>query len=43
MVVMRNAKRILVGNPEGKTPLGGSSLKLKDNIKMYPKGINLRM
>jgi hypothetical protein len=32
----RNAYRILVGKPEGKTPLGGptSRYRLEDNIKL---------
>jgi hypothetical protein len=30
----RNAYRILVGMPEGKRPLGRSSLKCVDNIKL---------
>jgi hypothetical protein len=30
----RNAYRILVGNPEGKKPLGRSRIKWVDNIKM---------
>jgi hypothetical protein len=30
----RNAYRILVGNPEGKTPLGRLRRTLVDNIKM---------
>jgi hypothetical protein len=30
----RNTYRILVGNPEGKRPLGKTKLRLEDNIKM---------
>jgi hypothetical protein len=30
----RNAYRILVGKPEGKTPLGRPKRRLVDNIKM---------
>jgi hypothetical protein len=30
----RNACRILVGNPEGKRPLGRSRRRWEDNIKM---------
>jgi hypothetical protein len=30
----RNAYRILVGNPEGKIPLGRSRRRWMDNIKM---------
>jgi hypothetical protein len=30
----RNACRILLGNPEGKTPLGGPRRRWVDNIKM---------
>jgi hypothetical protein len=30
----RNAYRILVGEPEGKRPLGGPRRRLVDNIKM---------
>jgi hypothetical protein len=29
------AYRILVGNPEGRRPLGGMRHRLVDNIKMY--------
>jgi hypothetical protein len=32
--VKRNAYRILVGNPEGKEPLGRQRRRLEDNIKM---------
>jgi hypothetical protein len=28
-----NAYRVLVGNPEGKTPLRGPTRRLEDNIK----------
>jgi hypothetical protein len=31
----RNAYRILVGNPEGKRPLGRPRRRWVDNIKMY--------
>jgi hypothetical protein len=34
MEAKRNAYRILVGNPEGKIPLGRPRLKWVDNIKM---------
>jgi hypothetical protein len=34
MRVKRNAYRILVGNPEGKRPLGRSRHRWKDNIRM---------
>jgi hypothetical protein len=34
MGVKRNAYRILVGNPEGKIPLGRPRRRLVDNIKM---------
>jgi hypothetical protein len=30
----RNAYRILVGNPEGKSPLGRTRRRWMDNIKM---------
>jgi hypothetical protein len=30
-----NAHRILVGNPEGKRPLGRTRRRWLDNIKMY--------
>jgi hypothetical protein len=30
----RNAYRILVGNPEGKRPLGRPTYRWEDNIKM---------
>jgi hypothetical protein len=35
----RNAYRILVGNPEGKRPLGRPRRRLVDNIKMDLTGI----
>jgi hypothetical protein len=35
----RNAYRILVGNPEGKRPLGRSRRKWEDNIKMDLRAI----
>jgi hypothetical protein len=31
----RTAYRVLVGKPEGKTPLGRSRRRWKDNIKIY--------
>jgi hypothetical protein len=34
MVEKRNAYRILVGKPEGKRPLGRSSCRWVDTIKM---------
>jgi hypothetical protein len=34
MAEKRNAYRILVGNPEGKRPLGRSIRRWVDNIKM---------
>jgi hypothetical protein len=34
MEVKRNAYRILVGKPEGKTPLGGPRRRWMDNIKI---------
>jgi hypothetical protein len=34
MVKERNAYRILVGNPEGKRPLGTTRRRWVDNIKM---------
>jgi hypothetical protein len=34
MAAKRNAYRILVGNPEGKRPLGSPSCRWVDNIKM---------
>ena len=30
----RNAYRVLVGNPDGKRPLGRPRIRWKDNIKM---------
>jgi hypothetical protein len=35
----RNAYRILVGNPEGKRPLGRPRHRWEDNIEMDLKGI----
>jgi hypothetical protein len=35
----RNAYRILVGKPEGKTALGRSRRRWEDNIKMGPREI----
>jgi hypothetical protein len=37
--VERNAYRILVGNPEGKRPLGRPRRRWEDNIKMDLRGI----
>jgi hypothetical protein len=34
----KNAYRILVGNPEGKRPLGRPRRRWVDNIKMYTMG-----
>jgi hypothetical protein len=34
MVEKRNVYRLLVGNPEGKRPLGRPGCKWMDNIKM---------
>jgi hypothetical protein len=39
MVEKRNACRILVGNPEGKRPLGRPRRRWVDNIKMDLRGI----
>jgi hypothetical protein len=36
---MRNAYRILVGNPEGKRPLGRPRRRWVDNIKMDLRAI----
>jgi len=36
---MKNAYRILVGNPEGKRSLGRQWHSLEDNIKIYVKEI----
>jgi hypothetical protein len=36
---MRNAYTILVGNPEGKRPLGRPRSRWEDNIKMYLREI----
>jgi hypothetical protein len=36
---MRNVYTILVGKPEGKTPLGRSRRRWEDNIKMDLKAI----
>jgi hypothetical protein len=38
---MRNTDKILVGNPEGKRPLGRYRRKWEDDIKMYPWKIGL--
>jgi hypothetical protein len=38
----RNAYRILVGNPEGKRPLGRARCRLVDNIKMVLKRDRMR-
>jgi hypothetical protein len=35
----RNAYRILVGKPEGKSPLGGTRRRWVNNIKMNLRGI----
>ena len=35
----RNAYKILVGRPEGKSPLGWPSIRWKDNIKMDLKKV----
>jgi hypothetical protein len=35
----RNAYRILVGNPEGKRPLGRTRRRWVDNIKIYLREI----
>jgi hypothetical protein len=35
----RNAYRILVGNPEGKRPLGRPRHRWVENIKIYLRGI----
>jgi hypothetical protein len=35
MTEKRNAYRLLVGKPEGKTPLGRPRCRWVDNIKMY--------
>jgi hypothetical protein len=39
MVETRNAYRILVGNPEGKRPLGKPRRRRVDNIKIYLREI----
>jgi hypothetical protein len=39
MGATRNAYRILVGKPEGKTPLGRPRRRCEDNIKMDLKEI----
>jgi hypothetical protein len=39
MVETRNAYRILVGNPEGKRPLGIPRRRWVNNIKMYLREI----
>jgi hypothetical protein len=38
MGAKRNAYRILVGNPEGKRPLGRRRRRREDNIKMHLTG-----
>jgi len=39
MVDRRGVYRILVKKPEGKTPLGRSSRRWEDNIKMALQGV----
>jgi hypothetical protein len=39
MRAMRNAYKILVGNPQRKRPLGRSRHRWKDNIEMHIKEI----
>jgi hypothetical protein len=39
IVVKRNAYRILVGEPEGKKPLGRLRRRWEDNIKMHVREI----
>jgi hypothetical protein len=34
LMVMRNGHKVLVGKPEGKTPLGRLSRRWEDNIRM---------
>jgi hypothetical protein len=36
---VRNAYRVLVGKPDGQTPIGKSKHRCKDNIKMGIKEI----
>jgi hypothetical protein len=38
----RNVYRLLVGEPEGKRPLGRSRCRWMDNIKVDPEEIRLR-
>jgi hypothetical protein len=38
---MRNAYKLLIGNPEGKTPLGRPMHRWEDNIKMDLRKIHL--
>jgi hypothetical protein len=39
MTEMRNAHKILVGNPEGKRPLGRPESRWEDNIKIHLREI----
>jgi hypothetical protein len=39
IILLRNAYRILVGNPEGRRPLGRPRRRWVDNIKMALRGI----
>jgi hypothetical protein len=41
MRAKRNAYRILVGNPEGKTPLGRPRSRWVHNIKLDHRGIEI--
>jgi hypothetical protein len=41
MAIKRNAYRILLGKPEGKSPLGRSKHRWDCNIKMYVREIGL--
>jgi hypothetical protein len=41
MVEKRNAYSVLVGQPEGNRPLGGSKHRWKNNIKMDLREIRL--
>jgi hypothetical protein len=36
---MRNAYKVIVENPEGKSPLGRPRRRWKDNIRMDPREI----
>jgi hypothetical protein len=36
---MRNAFTVLVGEPQGKKPVGSSKLKCEDKVQMYFKAI----